>query len=77
MPELFLLKSLAFCLNEYAIRICRPYPHPTGIRVGIRGRQIVEVNGSKLLKEDKSENPRNVPQCFLVSMISVNHFTIL
>jgi len=27
----------------------------------MRGRQIVEGHGLKLLEEDKSENPRNVP----------------
>jgi len=27
----------------------------------MRGRQIVEEHGLKLLEEDKSENPRNVP----------------
>jgi len=28
---------------------------------GIRERQLVKEHGCKLLEEDKSENPRNVP----------------
>jgi REP element-mobilizing transposase RayT len=33
----------------------------TASESAMRGRQIVEEHGLKLLKEDKSENPRNVP----------------
>ena len=33
----------------------------TASECAMRGRQIVEEHGWKLLEEDKSENPRNVP----------------
>ena len=33
----------------------------TASESAMRGRQIVEEHGLKLLEEDKSENPRNVP----------------
>jgi len=34
----------------------------TASESAMRGQQIVEEHGLKLLEEDKSKNPRNVPQ---------------
>jgi len=33
----------------------------TASESAMRGRQIVEEHGLKLLEEDKSDNPRNIP----------------
>ncbi|CAB1058290.1 hypothetical protein D1BOALGB6SA_3046, partial [Olavius sp. associated proteobacterium Delta 1] len=35
----------------------------TASESAMRGRQIVEEHALKLMEEDKSENPRNVPYC--------------
>jgi hypothetical protein len=44
----------------------------TASESAIRGRQIVEEQGLKLLEEDKSENPRNVPSSLISSRITDN-----
>ena len=44
----------------------------TASESALRGRQIVEKHGLKLLKEEKSENPRSVPQ-YRTSLISELH----